>query len=83
MGEERKEAFQLLQSPPVRVFIRNGPSGSLEQTERERQQRMASDLVCNRHDCREIGDFPGPGCETRKVNHAAGDWDDESILVRC
>ena len=42
---------------------------------------MASDLVCNWHDGCEIGDLPGLGCETRQVDHAAGDWDDEGILV--
>lgn len=64
-------------------MYRRSPSRALEQTERKRQQRMASDLVGDWHDRSEIGDFPGPGCETRQVNHAAGDWDDESILVQC
>ena len=87
MEKERKEAFHLLQrlriAHPSVYLSANSTSRSLEQTERKRQQRMASNLVCNRHDRREIGDFPGPGSETRQVDHAAGDWDDESILGWC
>lgn len=81
-----REAIHLLRSLQIAIhpcIHPKWPSKSLEQTERERQQRVTSDLVRNRHDCREIGDLPGPGRETRQVNHAAGDWNDESILIRC
>ena len=80
------EAIHLLRSLEIAIhpcIHPKQPPKNLEQTERERQQRVASDLVRNRHDRREIGDFPGPGCKTRQVNHAAGDGDDESILVQC
>jgi hypothetical protein len=54
----------------------------LEQAQSEWQQRMTSNLVRNRHDRCEVTDFPRFGRKAGEINHASGDWNDESILFR-
>lgn len=68
--------------PKNKLWLIKCPPNRLEQTKRERQQRVTSNLVRNRHDCCEIRDVPSSWREACQIDHAASDWDNESILHR-